>query len=60
MGFLISEVKEIFKDSCAASEHDIEAKSNEILDDIMAFRFEDRLSMTSSDEMILVILLALS
>jgi hypothetical protein len=40
MGFLISDVKEIYKDSCEISEKEIESRSNEILDDISDFSFE--------------------
>ena len=39
MGFLISEIKDIFKDTCDAQEHDIKLSSNTILEDMSNFNF---------------------
>ena len=43
MGFLISEIKDIFKDTCDAQEHDIELSN---------FNSESKLMISSSDEAI--------
>ena len=53
MAFLISEIKDIFKDSCDAQEHDIVLSSNTILEDMSNFNFESKLMISSSDEAII-------
>ena len=53
MGFLISEIKDIFKDTCDGQEHDIELSSNTILEDMSNFNFESKLMISSSDEAII-------
>ena len=52
MGFLISVIKDIFKDTCDAQEHGIESSSNSILENMSNFNFESKLMISSSDEAI--------